>query len=79
MSKKNLLKLSLITAIIGVVVLFLAYFCFHFVTDEGITFVWHAEAGKPFVTILIGIFGVLFMWTSTISLILALICFKDKK
>ncbi|MBE7077702.1 MAG: hypothetical protein E7377_03235 [Clostridiales bacterium] len=79
MNKQKLLKLSLITLIIGVIVLFLAYFCFHFVTDEGITFVWHAEAGKPFVTILIGVFGVLFMWTSAMSLILALVFCNDKK
>ena len=79
MDKKNLLKLSWITAVIGLAVLMIAYFCFHYVTDEGITLVWHAEAGKPFVTILIGIFGVLFMWTSAMSLLLALLFCKDKE
>ena len=79
MNKKELLKLSWITAIIGVVVLLISYFCFHYVTDEGITLVWHPEAGKPYVTILIGIFGVLFMWTSAMSLLLALMFAKDKE
>ena len=78
MDKKKLLKFSLVTFIIGICVLLIAYFCFHFVTDEGITLVWHAEAGKPYVTILIGIFGVLFVFSSVISLLIAHI-FIDKK
>ncbi len=79
MNKKNLLKLSLITLIIGIAVLAIAYFFFHFVTDEGITLTWHPEAGKPFVTDLIGIFGVLFLWSSAMSLISALVFFKKEK
>ena len=79
MNKKELLKLSWITAIIGVAILLISYFCFHYVTDEGITLVWHPEAGKPYVTILIGIFGVLFMWTSAMSLLLGLVFAKDKE
>ena len=78
MNKKKLLKLSWITALIGLAVLLIAYFCFHYVTDDGITLVWHAEAGKPFVTILIGIFGVLFMFTSVLSLLLAWIFCKEE-
>ena len=79
LNRKNLLKIFLITLIIGLGVLAIAYFFFHFVTDEGITLVWHPEAGKPFVTDLIGTFGVLFLWTSVISLIVALVCFKKEK
>ncbi|MBO5357131.1 MAG: hypothetical protein J6A95_05115 [Clostridia bacterium] len=79
MNRKNLLKLSLITLIIGLLVLAIAYFFFHFVTDEGITLTWHPEAGKPFVTDLIGIFGVLFLWSSAMSLISALVFFKKEK
>ena len=78
MNKKNLLKLSLITLIIGLIILAIAYFFFHFVGDEGIR-EWQPEAGKPFVTDLIGMFGVLFIWSSAMSLILALTVFKDKK
>ena len=78
MNRKNLLKLSLITLIIGLCVLAIAYFFFHFITDDGITFVWHPEAGKPFVTDLIGQFGVLFLWSSAMSLILALVFFKKE-
>ena len=73
MDRKKFLKLSLITSIIGVFVLAVAYFFFHFVTDEGITLTWHPEAGKPFVTELIGNFGVLFFFASVISLLIAFI------
>lgn len=73
MDRKKFLKLSLITCIIGVFVLAVAYFFFHFVTDEGITLTWHPEAGKPFVTELIGNFGVLFFFASVISLLIAFI------
>ena len=76
--KKNFLKLSLITLIVGLVFLVLAFFCFHFVTDEGITLVWHAEAGKPYVTELIGDFGILNLATSFISFLISQIFFKDK-
>ena len=78
--KKKVLKFSFISAVIGVCVLLISYFCFHFVTDEGITFVWHAEAGKPYVTLLIAIFGVLFMFAAAISLLYALIfCDVEEK
>ncbi len=75
MNRRNLYKFSLINLAIGLFVLAVAYFFFHFVTDEGITFVWHAEAGKPYVTFLIGIFGGLFIFASAISALSALVFF----
>ena len=77
--KRKFLKLSLVSLLIGIVVLMAAYFCFHFVTDEGITLVWHAEAGKPVVTFLIGVLGVLFVWASVISAFISVIFFKNEK
>ena len=78
MNRKKFLKLSLFCLLIGLFVLAVAYFFFHFVTDEGITFTWHAEAGKPFVTDLIGTFGALFLFASAISALIAFIFF-DKE
>ena len=78
MNKKNFLKLSLITFITGLVVLAISYFFFHFVTYSGITFVWHPEAGKPFVTQLIADFAVLNLFVSFVSLLIALIFFKTE-
>ena len=77
--KKKLFKLSLITLIIGLAVMLIAYFFFHFVTDDGITLTWHPEAGKPFVTDMIGQLGVVFIFSSALSLISALVIFDEKK
>lgn len=77
MNKKTLLKFSLINFIIGIVVFAISYFTFHFITDEGISFIWHAEAGKPFVTDMIAQLGVLFVFASAISLVSALVFFNE--
>ena len=79
-TKQKLFKLSLITLAIGLGLLAIAYFFFHFVTDSGITFTWHPEAGKPFVTDMIGQLAVLFLFASSMSAISALVFYgKDKK
>lgn len=75
--KQKFLKLSLYTLISGFVVFIINYFFYHFVTDEGITFTWHEEAGKPFVANLIGMLGVLLLFTSFISLLISKIFFSE--
>ena len=78
--RKKLLKFSLISFIISAVVLAINYFFFHFVTDEGITFTFHEEAGKPFVADLIGQLGVLFLFSAIVSLIAAFVfCDRENK
>ena len=77
MNRKKLLKLSWVTLVIGLALLVITYFFFHFVTDEGITLVWHPEAGKPFVTDLLGMFSVLFLFSSALSALIAWI-FTEK-
>ena len=80
MTKQKLFKLSLITLAIGLGLLAIAYFFFHFVTDSGITLTWHPEAGKPFVTDMIGQLAVLFLFASSMSALSALVFFgKDGK
>lgn len=78
MTKKKLLKLSLITLIIGICILAIAYFFFHFVTDDGISLTWNPEPGKPFVTDMIGQLATLFLFASAMSAISALVFFDDK-
>ena len=79
MNKKTLQKLALILLIGGLIFLALAYFCFHYVTDDGITLTWHPEAGKPFVTILIGIFGVNCLFGSAVSILSAYLFFGNNR
>ena len=74
----KLLRLSLIELCISAACFIINYFFYHFVTDEGITLVWQAEAGKPFVALLIGIFATLFLFAAAISALSALILFEKE-
>ncbi len=76
LDRKALFTFSLIALAIGILLLGIAYFFFHFVTDDGITLVFHEEAGKPFVTMLIGVFAVHFLAASALSALAALVFFK---
>ena len=76
--EKKFLKLSLITFIVGIVFLALAYFSFHYLTDAGLSSVWHKESEKPFVTELIGDFGIINLACSFISLLIYFIFGKKK-
>lgn len=78
MNKEKLNKLSLYCLIISAVVFIINYFFYHFVTDEGISLTWNPEPGKPFVSDLIGMLAVLFLFASIFTFILSRIWF-DKK
>ena len=77
--KKKLLKLSLWMLMVASFVFIVNYFFFHFVTDSGISLTWNPEPGKPFVRDLIGSLGVLFIFGSAVSRMLALIVFGDEE
>ena len=77
--RQKFLKLSLYSLIISAVIFVINYFFYHFVTDDGITSTWQPEAGKPFVADLIGIFAVLFLFASAMSLLIALIFYNKKE
>ena len=79
MNKNKFLKLSLYSFISGIVVLVINYFFYHFVTDEGITTVWQPEPGKPFVSNMIGVLAVLFIFASIICLFISFIFFDKNK
>ena len=73
--RKKLNKLAIVCFIIAIIVFIINYFVFHYVTDDGITFVKQAEAGKPFVTNLIGMLGADMVFASIISALSAkIIC-----
>lgn len=78
MNRRTLLKFALITFVVGVAVLGIAFYTFHFVTDAGLTLTWHEEAGKPFVTELIGDLGVTMIGSSILSLIGAFVFCKKE-
>ena len=78
LNRKSLYTLALITLAIGLVLLGIAYYFFHFVTDSGPTLTFHEEAGKPFVTMLIGVFAVHFLSASALSALAALVFFESE-
>lgn len=75
--RKKLYKLSALCFVIALIVFVINYFVFHYVTDDGITLVKQAEAGKPFVTNLIGMLGADMVFASIISALCAkILCSK---
>ena len=75
--RKKLYKLAIICFVIALTVFVINYFVFHYVTDDGITLVKQAEAGKPFVTNLIGILGADMVFASVVSALSAkILCSK---
>jgi uncharacterized membrane protein len=77
--KNKINKFSLVAFISLVVVFIINYFFFHFVTDDGISLVWHPEAGKPFVADLIGQLGVHLLAAAIISLMISIIFFPKSE
>ena len=77
--KKKLKKLSGWCFALAVVTFGINYVCFHFLTDSGFTTVWQPEAGKPFVTGMVGQLGVLFLFAAIMSLLIGKILFGEKE
>lgn len=76
--KKKFLILSLCSFVLSVFILVFSYFVYHYLTPEGFSAIWHAQAQKPFVTELLANLGVLFFFSSIMSLLIAII-FSDRK
>ncbi|MBQ2723648.1 MAG: hypothetical protein IJF72_03225 [Clostridia bacterium] len=72
------LKLSLITFTIGVAILVLAFFSFHYLTDTGISSIWNEEADKPYITELLGDLGIINIAVASTSLLIYFIFDKNK-
>lgn len=78
MNRKKLFKLSLVTLGIAAFLFAFNYYFYHYFTSSGFTLTYHKLPEKPFVSDLIGQFAVLFLFTSAISSIIALVCFEKE-
>ena len=76
---KRIKKLSAWCFVLAVVTFAVDYVCFHFLTESGFAAVWRPEAGKPFVTEMVGILGVLFLFAAIMSLLINKIVFTEKE
>lgn len=75
---KRLYIFAAIAFSIAVALTILTYFYFHYYTDTGFVSVKQTEPAKPFMTYMFGFLTVLFLFSSLISLLIALV-FKDKE
>lgn len=73
--KQKFKKLSSWCFLLAVVLFALSYVMFHFLTDSGFTTVWHPEAGKPFITEMVGDLSVLFFFSGILCRMIAGIFF----
>lgn len=75
--KKKFFLLSVSSFMLFVLIELFTYFFYHYFTAEGFGVFWHAEPYKPFITFLFGIWGTMFLFSAIISLLIALIFYKN--
>lgn len=78
LNKNTLTKLSLICLSLALILFAVSYYFFHFVTDDGFTLTWHPEAGKPYVSEMLGDLSVLFLFASAFSFISSRVLFESR-
>lgn len=78
--KKKFNRLSLVSFILALTVFAFTFALYHYMGPEG-SFCneWREEPVKPFVTLLFGIWGVTFLFSSVISLVIGNIFFSENK
>ena len=74
--KKKFLAFSASSMTLSVLVFILTYFVFHYLTPDGFSSVWQTEPCKPFVTLLFGILGTLFLFSGVSAFLISLIFYK---
>ena len=75
---KKFLILSICSFIFSFTIHTFTYFLYHYYTADGFSTVWHEEPLKPFVTLLFGIWGTLFLF-SGVTFLLVSIIFNGRK
>ena len=77
--KKNFQKLSLWSLVLALAIFVFSYFLYHYMTPDGtFTTVYQQGPGKPLVTELFSILGTLFLFSSILSGMIAVIFFRRK-
>ena len=79
--KKKLSLLSLVCFVLSLVIFVRTFDIYHHLTADFVfSAQWQPEPGKPFVTLLFGIWGVTFLFASVMSLLVSWIFYpKDGK
>ena len=71
--------LALCSFVLALAIFTLSFFLYHYMLPDGsFTNVFQIQPGKPFVTLLFGIWGVTFLVSGVMSLLIGFIFFNDK-
>ena len=77
--KRKFKTLSLWSFVLAMAIFVFSYFLYHYVTPEGaVSMVFQPKPGKPLLTELWAILGVMFLFSSILSAMIARIFFSDK-
>lgn len=76
--KKKFHILALCSFSLALFLFLVTYILFHHLSPTGFTAVPQTVPGKPFITMLFGIWGVLFLFAGCMSLLIGRIFFKEK-
>ena len=77
--RKKCNVLALWTGLISLAIFVIAYVLFHYLSpDGGFTAVFQETPAKPVVTLLVGVWGVLFLFASVMSLLIGNIFFHKE-
>ena len=79
MNRKKLVLLSIVCLLLALAVFYLDFWIYHYITPEGtVSPVFRQEVGKPLITQLLGNLGVMFLFSSLMSMVLAIIFGKGR-
>ena len=79
MNRKKLVLLSIVCLLLALAIFSLDFWIYHYITPEGtVSPVFRQEVGKPLVTQLLGNLGVMFLFSSLMSMVLAIIFGKGR-
>lgn len=77
--KKKCNRLAIWSFGLALIILGISYLLFHYTLPGGaFTTVWQPQPGKPLVTLLVAVWGVLFLFAGVMSLLVGHIFFGDE-
>ena len=77
--RSKLNKLSIVSFVIALSIFTFSFYLYHFVrTDFSFTLVYKATPDKPYISLLFAIWGVMFLFSAIMSLVVKHIFFSEK-
>lgn len=78
--KKKCYILAVCSFMIALGIFFFSFILYHYTLADGtFTLIWQPEPGKPMITLLFAIWGVMFLFAGVMSFLIGLIFFSKKQ